>query len=174
MTCVDKSNVFVSMAFFRKIFDERARMYPDIETDYRYVDAAALDLIRKPWEFDVMVMENMFGDILSDVGAGIVGGMGFAPCAELGSNHGLFQPSHGSAPDIAGQDKANPTAMLLSAAMMLEWLGERHDVVHCQNAANDLNETIYGLYASSALQPIELGGADGTEAYTKKVLERIY
>ena len=81
VTCVDKSNVFVSMAFFRKIFDERARMYPDIETDYRYVDAAALDLIRKPWEFDVMVMENMFGDILSDVGAGIVGGMGFAPCA---------------------------------------------------------------------------------------------
>ncbi len=173
VTCVDKSNVFVSMAFFRKIFDERAILYPDIETDYRYVDAAALDLIRKPWEFDVMVMENMFGDILSDVGAGIVGGMGFAPCAELGSNHGLFQPSHGSAPDIAGQDKANPTAMLLSAAMMLEWLGERHDVATCQNAANDLNEIIYGLYADSALQPIELGGPDGTVAYTKKVLERL-
>ena len=173
VTCVDKSNVFVSMAFFRKIFDERAILYPDIETDYRYVDAAALDLIRKPWEFDVMVMENMFGDILSDVGAGIVGGMGFAPCAELGSNHGLFQPSHGSAPDIAGQDKANPTAMLLSAAMMLEWLGERHDVVSCQNAANDLNEIIYGLYADFALQPIELGGPDGTVAYTKKVLDRL-
>ena len=173
VTCVDKSNVFVSMAFFRKIFNERASRYPDIETDYRYVDAAALDLIRKPWEFDVLVMENMFGDILSDVGAGIVGGMGFAPCAELGPDHGLFQPSHGSAPDIAGQDKANPTAMLLSAAMMLEWLGERHDVVHCQNAANDLNQTIYELYASSVLRPVELGGPDGTIAYTKKVLEQL-
>ncbi len=109
VTCVDKANVFTSMAFFRKIFDERAKNFPEIQADHHYVDATALDLLRKPWEFDVLVMENMFGDILSDLGAGLVGGMGMAPCAEIGDNHALFQPAHGSAPDIMGQDKANPT-----------------------------------------------------------------
>ncbi len=173
VTCVDKSNVFVSMAFFRKIFDERAALFPEIVIDHMYVDAAALNLIRKPWDFDVLVMENMFGDILSDLGAGIVGGMGFAPCAELGTDHGLFQPAHGSAPDIAGQDKANPTAMLLSAAMMLEWLGKRHNIITCQNAATNLNEAIYGLFTDSKILPIELGGIDGTIAYTKKLMERL-
>jgi isocitrate dehydrogenase len=82
----------------------------------------------KPWEFDVMVTENMFGDILSDLGAGLIGGMGYAPSADIGDANAVFQPCHGSAPDIAGQGKANPTAMFLSAAMMLEWLGERHEV----------------------------------------------
>jgi 3-isopropylmalate dehydrogenase len=82
VTCVDKANVFHSMAFFRKIFDERARNFPDIEADHNYVDAQALDLIRQPWVFDVLVMENMFGDILSDLGGGLVGGMGMASCAE--------------------------------------------------------------------------------------------
>ena len=96
------------MAFFRKIFDERARAFPDIEARHNYVDATALDLIRKPWEFDVLVTENMFGDILSDQTAALVGGMGMAPSADIGDEHGLFQPCHGSAPDIAGQGKANP------------------------------------------------------------------
>ena len=82
--------------------------------------------MRKPWDFDVMVTENMFGDILSDLGAGLIGGMGMAPSADIGDAHGLFQPCHGTAPDIAGQGKANPTAMILSAAMMLDWLAERH------------------------------------------------
>ena len=108
VTCVDKANVFRSMAFFRKIFDERARAFPDIEARHNYIDATALDLIRKPWEFDVIVTENMFGDILSDQTAGLVGGMGMAPSADIGDEHGLFQPCHGSAPDIAGQGKANP------------------------------------------------------------------
>ena len=88
----------------------------------------ALSLVLKPWEFDVMVTENMFGDILSDLGAGLVGGMGYAPSADIGDTHAVFQPCHGSAPDIAGQGKANPTAMFLSAAMMLDWLGEQHGV----------------------------------------------
>jgi len=173
VTCVDKSNVFAAMAFFRKIYNERAANFEDIETDYRYVDAAALDLVRKPWEFDVMVMENMFGDILSDLGAGIVGGMGFAPCAELGTDHGLFQPAHGSAPDIAGQGLANPTAMFLSAAMMLDWLGERHDVQAAKDAADDLDATIYGLFDDGELHTCDLGGPDGTKAYTNKVLARL-
>ena len=173
VTCVDKSNVFTAMAFFRKIFDERAALNADISADYSYVDAAALDLVRKPWEFDVMVMENMFGDILSDLGAGIVGGMGFAPCAELGPDHGLFQPAHGTAPDIAGQDKANPTAMFFSAKMMLDWLGERHDVQACRDAADDLAGTIEDLFANGDVVPMELGGTDGTTSYAKKVLTKL-
>ena len=84
VTCVDKSNVFASMAFFRKVFDERAVRFPDIEPAHHYVDAAALDLVRKPWEFDVMVTENMFGDILSDLAAALAGGMGMAPSADVG------------------------------------------------------------------------------------------
>jgi 3-isopropylmalate dehydrogenase len=95
VTCVDKANVFTSMAFFRRIFDERRGSFPDIEACYNYVDAQALDLVRKPWDFDVLVTENMFGDILSDLAGGLVGGMGMAACGEIGEAHGLFQPAHG-------------------------------------------------------------------------------
>lgn len=108
VTCVDKANVFHSMAFFRKIFDERAARFPGVERSYNYVDAQALDLIRRPWDFDVLVMENMFGDILSDLAGGLVGGMGMAACAEIGDAHGLFQPAHGSAPDIHGPGQGEP------------------------------------------------------------------
>ncbi len=110
------------MVFFRRIFDEVANEYPDIETERVYVDAASLFLLRRPDSFDVLVTENMFGDILSDLAAGLVGGMGMAPSADVGDRHAVFQPSHGSAPDIAGKGIANPVAMILSVAMMLEWL----------------------------------------------------
>jgi 3-isopropylmalate dehydrogenase len=121
VTCVDKANVFVSMAFFREVFDDVARPYPAIGARHHYVDAMALDLIRRPWDFDVLVTENMFGDILSDQIAGLIGGMGMAPSADFGDRHAMFQPCHGSAPDIAGEGKANPTATILSAVMMLDW-----------------------------------------------------
>ncbi len=122
VTLVDKANVLPSMVFFRRVFDEMAREYPDVETEHVYVDAAALYLLRRPQSFDVMVTENMFGDILSDLAAGLVGGMGMAPSADLGDKHGVFQPSHGSAPDIAGKGLANPIAMILSVALMFDWL----------------------------------------------------
>jgi 3-isopropylmalate dehydrogenase len=170
VTCVDKANVFASMAFFRKVFDERARRFPAIAADHHYVDAMALDLVRKPWEFDVLVMENMFGDILSDLGAGLVGGMGMAPCAELGERHGLFQPAHGSAPDIAGTDRANPTAMLLSAGLMLDWVGERHDVAACVTAAAALERAIEGGFRSKLIHPIEQGGAQTTTEVARAVI----
>ncbi|MEM6495675.1 MAG: isocitrate/isopropylmalate family dehydrogenase [Pseudomonadota bacterium] len=173
VTCVDKSNVFVSMAFFRKIFDERAAHFPDIHADHAYVDAAALDLVRKPWEFDVLVMENMFGDILSDLGGGLVGSMGLAPCAEIGLEHALFQPAHGSAPDIAGQGKANPTAMLISTAMMLDWLGLRRGDDQMVQAGRALDNAVHKAYADAAVAPFEFGGTTGTTDFTKAVLERI-
>ena len=125
LTCVDKANVFRSQAFFRTLFDETAARHPGIETSYSYVDAMALNMVRQPWEFDVMVMENMFGDILSDLAGGLVGGMGMAACGEIGDANGLFQPAHVSAPDIAGQDRANPLAAILSGAMMLDYLAGR-------------------------------------------------
>jgi 3-isopropylmalate dehydrogenase len=162
VTCVDKANVFASMAFFRKIFDERVAGFPDLRSDHHYVDAMALDLVRKPWTFDVMVMENMFGDILSDLGAALVGGMGMAPCAEIGERHGLFQPAHGSAPDIAGTNQANPTAMLLSAAMMLDWLGQQHAEPACLDASLRLDGAIEAGYRCGAIQPIEQGGKQTT------------
>lgn len=172
LTCVDKANVFVAMAFFRKIFDERARKFPDVLADHHYVDATALDLLRKPWTFDVMVMENMFGDIISDLGGGLVGGMGLAPCAEIGTDHALFQPSHGSAPDIAGQGIANPTAMLLSTAMMLDWLGQRHGETDLVTAGAALEAAVDLAYAAGA-RPYDLGGRDDTLAMGRAVIGQL-
>jgi 3-isopropylmalate dehydrogenase len=125
VTCIDKANVFRSFAFFRRIFDEVATAFPEITADHAYIDATAMFLVRQPEAFDVLVTENMFGDILSDLAAGLVGGLGMAPSADIGDHHAVFQPCHGTAPDIAGQGIANPVATILSAAMMLEWLASR-------------------------------------------------
>ena len=114
MTCVDKANVFQAFAFFRDIFYERAARFPDLAADHAYVDAFAMTMAQAPWTIDVAVTENMFGDILSDLGAALMGGMGYAPSADIGDEHGVFQPCHGSAPDIAGKGLANPAAMILS------------------------------------------------------------
>ncbi|MEM7386893.1 MAG: isocitrate/isopropylmalate dehydrogenase family protein [Verrucomicrobiota bacterium] len=123
VTLIDKANVLPSMVFFREVFDEVATEFPEIETERIYVDAAALFLVTRPDTFDVLVTENMFGDILSDLGAGLIGGMGMAPSGDVGDDCAVFQPSHGTAPDIAGRGIANPVATILSGAMMLEWLG---------------------------------------------------
>ena len=173
LTCVDKANVFASMAFFRKIYDEVAPRYPDIETGYTYVDAQALNLIRQPWDYDVLVMENMFGDILSDLAGGLVGGMGMAACAEIGDAHGLFQPAHGSAPDIMGQDKANPLAAILSGALMLDYLGERLDMPAYAAAAERIERAVDAGFAANALRPMEFGGDMGTRAVTSAVLDHV-
>jgi 3-isopropylmalate dehydrogenase len=164
VTCVDKANVFRSFAFFRSIFDERATRYPDLGADYAYVDATALNMVRHPWDFDVLVTENMFGDILSDLGAGLIGGMGMAPSADIGDNHAVFQPCHGTAPDIVGTGKANPTAMILSAAMMLEWLGDVKGNDACARAADLIVAAVDRAFEGGDLVPCELGGDAGTEA----------
>lgn len=171
LTCVDKANVFASLAFFRSIFLEKAKQYPDIVGETAYVDATALNMVRQPWDFDVLVTENMFGDILSDLGAGLMGGMGMAPSADIGANHAVFQPCHGSAPDIVGQGKANPTATILSAAMMLDWLAEKHNNRACQHASDVLTRAVEIAYAGGDLLPYELGGTAGTEMICQKVEE---
>ena len=173
VTCVDKANVFVSMAFFRRIFDEVAARHPAVVAKHHYVDATALDLVRKPWMFDVMVTENMYGDILSDQAAALVGGMGMAPSGDIGDAHGLFQPCHGSAPDIAGQGKANPTATFLSAAMMLDWLAEKSGNEALAQAAGKLERAVDAVFASGRIRPFELGGQDGTVAIRDAVLSNL-
>jgi 3-isopropylmalate dehydrogenase len=173
VTCVDKANVFRSLAFFQKIFYEIASRHPDVTAESAYVDAMSLYMVQQPWAYDVLVMENMFGDILSDLGAGLVGGLGLGPSAEIGENHGLFQPSHGSAPQIAGQNVANPMAMILSGSMMLNWLGERND----DQAAIEAGQ----LIESAAEQVIEqrntltpdLGGNAGTKEVGEAILSVI-
>ncbi len=171
VTCVDKANVFTAFAFFRKIFYERAAAFPDVGAGHAYVDAVALDMVRRPWDFDVLVTENMFGDILSDLGAGLMGGMGLAPSADIGDRHAVFQPCHGTAPDIVGQGKANPTAMILSGAMMLEWLGAARGSEGATQAASLIDRAVGKAYVDAGLKPFELGGADGTGAITKAVLK---
>ncbi len=173
VTCVDKANVFVSMAFFRRIFDEVAARHPGVDARHHYIDATALDLIRKPWEFDVLVTENMFGDILSDETAALVGGMGLAPSGDIGDRHGLFQPCHGSAPDIAGQGKANPTATILSGAMMLDWLADRSGNEALARAAQRIERAVDAVYASGRLHPFEFGGRDGTRAIADAIASNL-
>jgi 3-isopropylmalate dehydrogenase len=169
VTCVDKANVLSSMAFFRKVFDERAAQNAEIDADHSYIDITAHNLVRRPWDYDVMVMENLFGDIVSDLTAALIGGMGVAPSADLGAKHGVFQPCHGTAPDIAGQGIANPTAMLLSAALMLDWLGETHDHAMCKEAARLLEGAVKQGYASGRIHPAEFGGSGGTESIAATV-----
>jgi isocitrate/isopropylmalate dehydrogenase len=124
VTCVEKSNVLKSFAFFKTIFLEVAEQYPDIEHETLYSDAAAQALVLDPTRYDVMVMENFLGDLLSDLGGGTVGGIGMCPSGNIGDNSAVFEPVHGSAPSIAGQDRANPIAQILSFALMLHHLGE--------------------------------------------------
>jgi 3-isopropylmalate dehydrogenase len=173
VTNVDKANVFASMAFWRQIFEERARRFPDIQTENAYVDAMALNLVLKPWQYDVLVTENMFGDILSDLIASLVGGMGMAPSGDIGDHHGLFQPAHGTAPDIAGQGIANPTAMILSTAMMLDWLSVRQDDAALAVGARLIEQAVQSAFATQAVRPREFGGQSGTADITRAVLERL-
>jgi 3-isopropylmalate dehydrogenase len=172
LTCVDKANAFKAYAFFRKLFDECATRHPGIATDYLYVDACSALLVRRPWDFDVMVMENMFGDILSDLTAGLIGGMGMAPSADIGDDHAVFQPCHGTAPDIMGKGLANPTAMILSAALMLDWLADRHGHAGAAAAARTIERAVDRAFASG-LKPCEFGGGDGTAAIAKAVLQAL-
>jgi 3-isopropylmalate dehydrogenase len=169
LTCVDKANVFRAFAFFRKIFDEAAQRHPGVKADHLYVDACSLMLVKRPWDFDVMVTENMFGDILSDLVAGLIGGMGMAPSADIGDRHAVFQPCHGTAPDIMGRGRANPTAMILSVAMMLDWLADKHGLESATEAAERIEQAVDKAYAAG-ITPFELGGKNGTADIARAVM----
>src|SRR3954468_15924706 len=173
VTLVDKANVFRSFAFMRKVFYEAAARHPDVEARHHYIDAMALDLVRRPWDFDVLPMENLFGDILSDLGAGLIGGMGFAPSADIGDEHGLFQPSHGTGPDIAGKGVANPTGMILSTAMMLDWLGERHGSENARLGARAIERSVDLAFGEARVRSYDIGGGDGTVTIGRAIADAI-
>ncbi len=156
VTAVHKANVLKKTdGLFREIFYEVAEKYPDIATEDFYVDATAMYLITQPESFEVIVTTNLFGDILSDEGAGLVGGLGLIPSANIGEDGALFEPVHGSAPDIAGQGKANPIAMMLSAIMMLRYIGENE-------AADKFDEAILKVLNDGNVLTGDLGGTAST------------
>ena len=174
VTCIDKANVLSSLFFFRKIFNEIRENYPHIVSEVMYVDAMALNFIKKPWDYDVCVTENQFGDILSDLTSALMGGIGMAPSGEIGDENAVFQPCHGSAPDIMNTGRANPTGMLLSGSMMLDYLGVKFDSPEAVEAGEKLKESIKTAYEREHLIPYELGGTSGTQEIldaVKKVLD---
>jgi 3-isopropylmalate dehydrogenase len=135
LTSVDKANVLEVMALWREVMTELGKEYPDVALDHLYVDNAAMQLILRPTDFDVLVTENMFGDILSDLAAAATGSIGLLPSAAVGERYALYEPVHGSAPDIAGQGKANPLASILTVGMLLEHTAKRADLAQAVNAA---------------------------------------
>ncbi len=173
VTCVDKANVLASYAFFREVVNDVSVGYPDVELEATYVDAAALHLVQRPSHFDVIVAENMFGDILSDLGAATIGGLGLAPSGDVGEWNGLFQASHGSAPDIAGTGAANPLATILSVSLMLAWLGRRDDDEAMMRAGNWIEEAVEASIADGSALTRDLGGSAGTTAAGDAVLRAL-
>jgi 3-isopropylmalate dehydrogenase len=169
VTCCDKANVLRSYAFFRRVFDEVAADYPEIEAEHCYVDAMTVHLIERPEHYDVIVTENMFGDIISDLAAATVGSMGMSPSAEIGEAHAMFQAAHGSAPTIAGQGIANPYGTILSAASMLRWLGERHGDAALAAAGGAIEDAVAGALAEGVALTRDLGG----EAMTRDVVAAV-
>ncbi len=167
VTCVDKSNVLRSFAFFRQIVKEVAQNYPDIELDYLYVDAAAQALVLEPGRFDVMVTENMFGDILSDLGGATVGGIGLCAGANIGAQYAYFEPIHGSAPSLAGTGRANPLAAVLCAGLMLDYLGQRSAAVRIERAVEQ------ALLKKAIMLRADGSAETGMQAVTEAILHHL-
>jgi 3-isopropylmalate dehydrogenase len=170
VTCVDKSNAVAAYAFFRRVFDRVAAGHDTVEADHAYIDAMTAYQVLRPETFDVVVTENMFGDIISDLGGATVGGLGLAPSGDIGDEHAMFQPSHGSAPDIAGRGVANPVATILSAAMMLDWLGRRHDDAAAREVAAAVDAAVVRVLAERSVRTPDLGGTATTSEVTAAVV----
>ena len=167
VTCVHKSNVLKKTdGVFKESFYNVAKDYPQIQTEDYYVDAMAMYLITQPQNFDVIVSTNLFGDILSDESAGLVGGLGLAPSGNIGDHNGLFEPVHGSAPDIAGKNIANPCSMILSAAMMLDYLGE-------WEISNNIRNAVEKVIADCKIRTPDLGGDARTMEVTKAIVKEL-
>ncbi|TWU27375.1 isocitrate/isopropylmalate dehydrogenase family protein [Bythopirellula polymerisocia] len=167
VTCVHKANILkLSDGLFLKTCQEVAAEFSDIEFDDCIVDAAAMKLVSDPHAFDVLVMENLFGDILSDLTSGLVGGLGVTPSANVGEKIAVFEAVHGTAPDIAGKGLANPTALVLSGVLMLRFLGEKE-------AADDVENAVRGVLAEGKSLTGDLGGKASTGEYTEAVISRL-
>ncbi|HMF09816.1 MAG TPA: isocitrate/isopropylmalate family dehydrogenase, partial [Thermoanaerobaculia bacterium] len=165
VTAVHKANIMkLSDGLFLECFRRVAEDYPDIQADDRIVDAACMRLVMNPEVFDVLLLENLYGDIVSDLAAGLVGGLGVVPGANLGPHAAIFEAVHGTAPDIAGHDRANPTALLLSAILML-----RH--LDLPGQADRVEKALLATLAAGIRTP-DIGGTAGTKAFARAVAER--
>jgi 3-isopropylmalate dehydrogenase len=164
VTLVDKANVLKSYAFFRELFDEVAADYPDVRAEHAYIDAVTMYLVQRPAHYDVVVAENMFGDIVSDLGAATVGGLGMAPSGDIGDHYALFQPSHGTAPDIAGRGVANPLATILSGGLMLDWLARRDGNADAAQASARIRAAVDAVTRAGRVLTPDLGGRAPTKA----------
>ena len=162
VTCVDKANVLKSFAFFRKIYDQVAENYPEINKDYAYCDAMTQWQIRRPGYFDVVVAENMFGDIITDLAAATVGSVGMGPGANIGDKIAMFEPIHGSAPKYAGLNVVNPIGMILSMSMMLDWLGIRNENQNAIKAGKLIEDAVDAVLAEGKVRTQDLGGTSKT------------
>jgi len=173
LTCVDKSNVTRGCQLFRAVFDEMAEEWDDIEVDHAYIDAFTMWLVRNPEWFDVVVTSNMFGDIATDLGSVLQGGMGMAASGNIGDNHAFFEPVHGSAPKYAGQKKVNPIATLNSVQMMLEWLGYRNDDDEALKAAKAIDEAVAEHIKKGEVLTYDLGGEASTTEVGSAIITRV-
>ncbi len=173
VTCVDKSNVLKGSMLFRSIFSRIGRTYSKIEKDYAYVDAMAQWMVRRPERYDVIVTTNMFGDILSDLGAALQGGLGLAPSGNIGDSRGMFEPVHGSAPSYAGKNRANPVAAIMSAVMMLEWLSERRADRKLQQAAGLIRRAVAESLKERKNLTYDLGGRTSTRKMGRIIQKRM-
>src|SRR5437762_8321342 len=177
VTCVDKSNIIGAHRFFREVFREVGeRDFPDLTLDYAYVDAFCQWQIRNPAWYDVVVGPTLLGDIISDDGATTAGGLGLAGGGNIGDEHAMFEPIHGSAPKHAGKDKANPLAAILSAQMMLDWLGARHSDERLVRAAEKVEAAVAALLSEGKTLTYDLIGekkAAGCSEVGKAVEEKL-
>jgi isocitrate dehydrogenase (NAD+) len=166
VTAVHKANIMkLSDGLFLDCFRKVAEDYPDIAADDRIVDATCMRLVMNPESFDVLLLENLYGDIVSDLAAGLVGGLGLVPGANLGDGVAIFEAVHGTAPDIAGQDKANPTALLMSAILMLRYLA-------LAELADRVEGALLAAFRAGIKTP-DIGGTAGTKAFAQAVAERV-
>lgn len=167
VTAVHKANILkLSDGLFLETARSVAAQYPEIEFEERIVDNMAMQLVQKPHLYDVMVMPNLYGDILSDLCAGLVGGLGVAPSANVGDTVALFEPVHGSAPKYRGEDKVNPTAMILTAALMLRYLGE-------EEAASRIERAVAEVLREGKTVTYDLGGSAGTAAMGRAIADKV-
>jgi 3-isopropylmalate dehydrogenase len=174
VTAVHKANVLgVTDGLFLREVREFARAHPDIAYDEQLVDSMAALLVRDAARFDVVVTTNMFGDILSDEASELSGSLGLAASINFGDRHCMAQAQHGSAPDIQGQNKANPISLILSAAMLVDWLGRRHNDATLTAAARIIETSVDAVLQKPATRTIDLGGALGTTAFTSELCKVI-
>ncbi len=167
ITAIHKANIMkLSDGLFLKCVRDVAQLYPEVFYEELIVDNACMQMVLNPRQFDVMLMENLYGDILSDLGAGLVGGLGLVPGANLGEDCALFEPVHGSAPKIAGKGMANPTAMLLSAVLMFQHLGESEKAHRIQSA-------IERVYTRGVFLTPDMGGSTTTSQFTEAVMQHL-